>query len=110
MLSKQNKNSGRCGRPSRLTKSEKLLMILIYLRQYPTYLFLSLIFGVGKSIVHRTIDMGIDFLYSMMGPAINPTSEKERISYKVELLGKIVTWVIDGMLLKLFKIFYNNLS
>ena len=50
------------GRASKLTSNEIFLMLMIFLRHYPTFEFLSLIFSLDTSNVKRWIDSSFEAL------------------------------------------------
>lgn len=52
---KKNPNSS-VGRPSKLSEKEIFIMLMIFIRQYTTYKFLSVLFSIDASNVKRWID------------------------------------------------------
>lgn len=52
----QKKQKSSVGRPAKLTTKEIFLMLMIFIRHYPTYDLLSVIFDIDTSNVKRWID------------------------------------------------------
>lgn len=60
---KRKKNSNKnIGRPAKLSVKDIFLMLLIFIRHYPTFEFLSVIFDLDVSNVKRWIDDSHDVL------------------------------------------------
>lgn len=55
-IRRPNNNNSKVGRPSKLNSKEIFLMLMIFVRHYPTYEFLSLIFNIDVSNVKRWIE------------------------------------------------------
>ena len=55
---------------SRLTLNNRLLLTLIWLRQYPTYSLLSLAFGVSVSTIGETIEKMWTILWEICAPKV----------------------------------------
>ena len=55
---------------SKLSPVNKLLMVLLWLRNYPTYILLSLIFEIDESSVCRIINEMWRILYEYLSPGI----------------------------------------
>lgn len=62
----QNPLSRRGKKPTALTLTEKLLLTLVYLRQYPTFEHLGAMFGVRESYAHKIYRRHIDILVTVL--------------------------------------------
>lgn len=58
------------GRQPRLSPRNKVLLTLLWLRLYPTYMFLSQLFNIGKSTVGEVVHQIWPILWEHFGPEI----------------------------------------
>ena len=84
------------GRTRRLSPSNMLLATLLFLRQYPTHLFLAYMFHVSRPTISRTISFVMDCLYDFFrGTLVLPPRAIRDRESKI-LRGRRVSVVIDG--------------
>ncbi|MES9881481.1 MAG: transposase family protein [Sedimenticola sp.] len=84
-------------RPCIISPSNRLLMTLIWLRQYPVYAILALTFNVRKSVVCRTIHRTWLALYKHYAPNVRWPDRREwrRLARRWPDMPNIVA-AIDG--------------
>ena len=84
------------GRKRVLQISDMFLMAVIFLRQYPTHLLLSVIFRVSQSTVSRTLGFVVDSLHDYFRGTIHIPSRPVRDSISTFFRNQRITMVLDG--------------
>jgi len=90
-LSKQ-----RCYKPSTRSPFACILFILLFLRHYPTLLFIATIFELHTSTAQRLAHKMLGFLYDLLSPRLTFQSHDFRCHHARYILGGLVTYALDG--------------
>jgi len=96
VLSSPNKEKTGPGTKRKLSSYDQLLLLLLFLRQYPIESLLAFIFDISQSSVSFYINHSLDILHSHMSKKIIWPSYESRNEKAVCLSGAKVTIIIDG--------------
>ena len=85
------------GRPSLFSPSEEVIIILTFLRHYPTYLFLTTILQIQHlTTLYRLVQRLLAWLYKYRLPTIQLLPKEERLNQGIHIFFTLYTGATDG--------------
>jgi hypothetical protein len=86
----------RRGAPHIFTGRSEVLLFLLHIRHYPTYIFLASLFETSKQRLQRLCDDLLDFFAVLLHNKVSLGTLKERQQDSFQMWGQYYTYIVDG--------------
>lgn len=99
------------GPDNKLSPTEQVFVLFMYLRHYTALLCITMIFSVSRGIISQIIDETLDFFDNYISPHISMSTLESRLREAIYFFSTPITFLIDGTEQKIhsfFHIFHEN--